>query len=147
MPELSMTSNGYVCSSKALSGWGEKSVTTTPGKHSGNSDYYFTKETLRQRLKKLFKDHDDCCEYSFNSQMNNNVVRLATFVTVTTNLQPKTNELLKEIGWTCVGPFSKEKHPDSVLYHWIIDAKTLVKWSGYVPRHGKELLEGITCAD
>lgn len=124
----------YVCCVLHLVFWGERGPTFKVGSYTGKAeDHADDLEEVKEHLRICVKGQDaKYRSYSPDSMQAKRVHRMAYIQTVTSSLQPYTEKYLEELGFTKVGSFEKEKHPDSVVTLWVMAAKDFLKaidWS------------------
>ena len=119
----------HVCCVLSLVGWGERGPSYTVGSPTGRVDDHADDiAEVKKHLRFCVEQQDEgYSRYSVNSMQAKRVHRMAYIQTVTSSLQPYAEKYLEELGFTKVGSFEKEKHPDSVITLWVMAAKDFLK--------------------
>ena len=127
--QLMFREDDTVCCVLHLHGWGERGPSFTVGDFTGKEeDHADHIEEVKEHLRVCVKGQNQKYrERSADSMMARRVHRMAYIQTVTSSLQPYAEKYLEELGFTKVGSFEKEKHPDSVVTLWVMPAKDFLK--------------------
>ena len=126
---LMLQEDANVCCVLHLVGWGERGPSFTVSVYTGNHENHADDlEEVKNHLRVCVKGQNaKYREYSADSMMAKRVHRMAYIQTVTSSLQPYAEKYLGELGFTKVGAFEKEKHPDSIITLWVMPAKEFLK--------------------
>lgn len=121
--------DNHICCVLHLVAWGEQGPSFKVGVYTGKEeDHADDLEEVKNHLRFCVKGQNHKYrEYSADSMMAKRVHRMAYIQTVTSSLQPYAEKYLEELGFTKVGSFEKEKHPDSIITLWIMPAKEFLK--------------------
>lgn len=127
--DLVFQEDKHVCCVLHLVNWGERGPSFTVGDYTGLVyNHADDIEEVKKHLRFCVEQQDEeYSEYSAHSMQAKRVHRMAFIQTVTSSLQPFAEKYLEELGFTKVGSYEKEKHPDSVVTLWVMAAKDFLK--------------------